>query len=151
MGRISRQTFWTGAMPGFVGASLLALLAALRALAAATSARVFVLGRELPWGCLFRRAFGVPCPACGMTRGVLLTLHGHVADALRLNPAAPALTLGVLLFALAMIFVAVYQRAHAPLEVGRLHARVRQGVRAYALALVAILLVHWLVELSFLA
>jgi hypothetical protein len=146
--RISRQTFWTGALPGFVGALLLAQLVALRAVATATPEQVFVFGRELAWGCLFQRAFGVPCPICGMTRGVLLTLHGHVTDALRVNPAAPVLTLGVVLFALAMIFVALYQRTHAPLQVGKLHARVRVTARAYALALVTLLLAHWLIELS---
>jgi hypothetical protein len=83
-----------------------------------------------------------------MTRGVLLTLHGHIADALRLNPAAPFLVAGGVLFALAMIFVALYQCAHDPLRVGKLHARVRLGLRAYAVTLVAILLAHWLIELS---
>jgi hypothetical protein len=143
---ISRQTFWTGATPGFVGASLLALLALLRAVATTTPERVFLFGRELTWGCLFQRAFGVPCPICGMTRGVLLTLHGHVSDALRLNPAAPALMLGVILFALAMIFVAFYQSTRDPLRAGRLHARVRLATRAYAGMLLAIMCAHWIVE-----
>jgi disulfide bond formation protein DsbB len=143
---ISRQTFWTGATPGFVGSLLLAQLAALRAVATATPERVFVFGRELTWGCLFQRIFGVPCPICGMTRGVLLTLQGHVSDALRLNPAAPALTLGVVLFALAMIFVALYQHAHDLHRVGRLHARIRLAARAYAGMLLAIMCAHWIVE-----
>ncbi|MDT7602581.1 MAG: hypothetical protein QOF61_578 [Acidobacteriota bacterium] len=144
--KFSRQTLWTGATPGFVGTLLLAQLFVLRALATATPERVFVFGRELTWGCLFQRAFGVPCPICGMTRGVLLTLHGHVTDALRLNPAAPLLTLGVVLFALAMIFVALYQRTHAPLRVGKLHARVRVAARAYAVMLLAVLCAHWIAE-----
>jgi Protein of unknown function (DUF2752) len=143
---ISRQTFWTGATPGFVGALLLVQLATLRAVATATPERVFVSGRELTWGCLFQRAFGVPCPICGMTRGVLLTLHGHLTDALRLNPTAPFLVAGVILFALAMIFVALYQRAHDPLRVGRLHARVRVAAHAYAGMLLAILCAHWIAE-----
>ena len=147
----SRQTCWRGATPGFVGALLLAVLAALRTAATATPERVFVFGRELTWACLFQRAFGVPCPICGMTRGVLLTLHGHFTDALHLNPAAPVLTLGVVLFACAMIFVAIYQRTHALLQVGRLHARIRLATRAYAFALVAIILLHWLIDLSPLA
>jgi hypothetical protein len=136
----------TGATPGFVGASLLLLLVTLRALASATPERVFFLGREIVWGCLFRRAFGVPCPACGMTRGVLLTLDGHITDALRLNPAAPLLVVGLILFAVALIFVAIYQRAHDPRAVGRLHARVRVATRAYAGLLFAVTLAHWIAE-----
>lgn len=147
MTKLSRQTLWTGATPGFVGALILASLASLRLVATATTQRVFVYGRELTWTCLFRRTFGLPCPICGMTRGVLLTLHGQITDALRVNPAAPALTLGVALFACALIFVALYQRAHSPLVVGRLHARLRLAARAYAGLLFAIVSVHWLVEL----
>jgi hypothetical protein len=144
--RISRQTFWTGATPGFVGVLLIALLVLLRAVATATPERVLIFGRELTWGCLFQRAFGIPCPICGMTRGLLLTLHGHLTDALRLNPAAPFLVAGVALFALAMIFVAIYQRARDPLRAGRLHARVRVAARAYAGMLLVIMCAHWIVE-----
>jgi hypothetical protein len=145
--RLSRQTFLTGSTPGFVGALVLALLLILRALASADAEHVFVMGRELRWGCLFRRAFGLPCPACGMTRGVLLTLHGHITDALRVNPAAVVLTLGVILFAAALVFVAVYQRARDPLASGRLHARLRLASRAYAGLLFAVMLAHWVVEI----
>lgn len=148
MRRISRQSFWTGSTPGIVGALLLAQLLLVRSLATADAARVFVMGRELRWGCLFQRAFGLPCPACGMTRGVLLTLDGHVIDALSVNPAAPVLTLGVILFAVAMIFVAVYQRAHDPLVSGRLHAHVRLASRAYAGLFFAVMLAHWIVEIA---
>jgi hypothetical protein len=144
--KFSRQTFWMGATPGFSGALILASLASLRLTTTATTERVFVFGRELTWSCLFQRAFGVPCPLCGMTRGVLLTLQGQVLDALRVNPAAAALTLGVVLFAIALIFIALYQRAHAPLAVGRLHARVRLAARAYAGLLLLILFAHWLAE-----
>ncbi|MDT7541090.1 MAG: hypothetical protein QOE33_994 [Acidobacteriota bacterium] len=133
-------------MPGLVGASILALLALLRVLASATPERVSILGREVVWACLFQRAFGVPCPLCGMTRGVLLTLDGHLGDALRLNPAAPLLVAGLILFAVALIFVAFYQHAHAALSVGRLHARVRRASRAYAGLLFAVTLAHWIAE-----
>jgi hypothetical protein len=146
--RLTRQFFLTGVTPGFVGASLLASLALLRSLATATAERVFVFGRELRYVCLFRRAFNVPCPACGMTRGVLLTLHGRLADALRVNPAAPLLVAGVVAFACALLFVAIYQRrARDPLSAGRLHARLRLAARAYAVSLFAVLFVHWIAEL----
>jgi disulfide bond formation protein DsbB len=39
--------------------------------------------------CFFQRHFGVPCPTCGMTRSVVLTLHGQLGTALRINPAGP--------------------------------------------------------------
>jgi hypothetical protein len=39
-----------------------------------------------PRCCGLRNAFGLPCPTCGMTRGVSLALHGRFAEATRYNP-----------------------------------------------------------------
>lgn len=40
--------------------------------------------------------FGVMDPFCGGTRSVYLTLHGHLRDAVRYNPAGPALVVTAL-------------------------------------------------------
>jgi hypothetical protein len=37
-------------------------------------------------GCPLRAMTGVPCPFCGMTRGVTDAVHGHFATAASLNP-----------------------------------------------------------------
>jgi hypothetical protein len=51
-----------------------------------------------PKVCLLRHAVGLPCPLCGMTRGVALCLRGHPFEAARFNPlAVPMLVLGMLL------------------------------------------------------
>ncbi len=40
-----------------------------------------------------------PCPGCGLTRGTLALLHGHLGDALRFHPLVPVVTpLVVLVF-----------------------------------------------------
>lgn len=36
--------------------------------------------------CPLRTLTGVPCPLCGMTRGVTAAVHGHLAHSLALNP-----------------------------------------------------------------
>lgn len=46
--------------------------------------------------CPLRRTTGVPCPLCGMTTGVVATVHGDAAAAFGANPAAPVLVLVVL-------------------------------------------------------
>ncbi len=46
--------------------------------------------------CPLRTLTGVPCPFCGMTRGVVALAHGNVFASLALNP-------GVVLFALVAI------------------------------------------------
>jgi len=36
--------------------------------------------------CLFKNATGIACPSCGVTRSVLLLIHGSITDAILLNP-----------------------------------------------------------------
>jgi len=86
-----------------VGAGLLVQLVAIRLFSWADATRVSVLGRQLHWGCWFREHFGVPCPACGMTRSVILTLHGHFLQGFQLNPGGPVLVAAVASFAALMI------------------------------------------------
>ncbi len=48
--------------------------------------------------CLLRHAVGLPCPLCGLTRGVSCTLHGQWRQATVFHPLAiPVLLLAVLL------------------------------------------------------
>jgi hypothetical protein len=51
--------------------------------------------------CPFRRFAGVPCPGCGLTRSVVATLDGRVADGFGFHP------LGPLLVAVFAVIVAV--------------------------------------------
>ncbi len=39
--------------------------------------------------CLTRRSLGLPCPGCGLTRGVAHLLQGDLARAMTLHPLAP--------------------------------------------------------------
>jgi hypothetical protein len=38
--------------------------------------------------CLLKRLTGLPCPTCGLTRGILALLHGRLTDAIAFNPLA---------------------------------------------------------------
>jgi hypothetical protein len=72
-----------------VGGLLLAELAAAAVLLSADAGGVWLAGTRYGGACLLREWFGVPCPTCGMTRSVVLTLHGHIAAAIAVNPAGP--------------------------------------------------------------
>ena len=39
--------------------------------------------------CLTRRALGLPCPGCGLTRGLAHLLQGNLEQAMTLHPLAP--------------------------------------------------------------
>jgi len=41
-----------------------------------------------PMCCLLRRSVGLPCPMCGMTRGVCLCVRGRFLEAMWYNPLA---------------------------------------------------------------
>jgi len=72
----------------------------LRIAAWADANQVWLFGRQLNWGCWFKEHYGFPCPTCGMTRSVILTMHGDFHNAFLLNPAGPFLIAGLLLVAL---------------------------------------------------
>ena len=68
-----------------------ALVAAALILAASL---LYEPGRMRPISfCAFRRATGVPCPFCGLTRSFCATGRGELGRAFRLHPAGPPLFL----------------------------------------------------------
>lgn len=60
-------------------------------------------GRYLPlglWRCPVRQLTGIPCPTCYLTRSVLATLHGDLAQALHWHTFGPPLVALTLLLGL---------------------------------------------------
>ena len=43
-------------------------------------------GHKIPPMCLFRRLTGRPCPGCGITRAVILAVHGRIKQSLEVHP-----------------------------------------------------------------
>jgi hypothetical protein len=64
--------------------------------------------------CPLRLATGIPCPLCGMTRGVTAVVHGSVGKAFELNPASVAL---VLLAVVLLVTPRLPRRVRVPLWV----------------------------------
>jgi hypothetical protein len=61
----------------------------LAAVALATAAAVWpALPAHPSLACPLRSLTGIPCPMCGMTRGVVAAVHGDILGSLRYNPAA---------------------------------------------------------------
>lgn len=52
-------------------------------------------------GCVFRKATGLDCPGCGMTRATYAMLHGRIGEAFAFNP------VGMILLPLAMIALGI--------------------------------------------
>jgi hypothetical protein len=45
-----------------------------------------VFGFTLPTVCFFRRTTGLPCAGCGITRAVVLLLHGRWSESVAMHP-----------------------------------------------------------------
>ena len=129
---------------GACGAALVAALFVARSLATATRGSVYFNGSELGWACSVRQTFGVPCPSCGLTRSVLLPLHGHLGAAFEVNPGGPLVVLGVLLLAALLFALAVPRRAGAARASDGLARGLILGASAYGCLTGVVLLVHWL-------
>ena len=150
------------ARPGFpalvIGCVTLADALAARWLLRADEEHVFVLGRPIEWVCALRRHFGLPCPTCGLTRSVVMSLHGEFARAWRMAPVGPVAVIGLIAFAIAMLALAWLQREaqsapqSVPQKVDALKweagARmwIRKGAAIYAVGAVVVWLGGWAVS-----
>ena len=133
--------------PGFsaflVGCSIAAQCALTRLLFTADAARVYLLGRPILWECGLRARYGVPCPACGMTRSVVLALHGEWSAAWQMAPGGVAAVLGLLLAAAvawALAFAQWRQASRWEAAVGRAISR---WAPVYGAAATVIWLAGW--------
>jgi hypothetical protein len=145
MTQASKVTF--AARPGFpafiVGCVTLADLAVGRTLLRADETRVYLAGRALDVQCAFRSATGLPCPTCGVTRSVVMSLHGEFARAWSMAPAGPVAVLGLLAFAPAMLALAFIQWAGAEDRTAGVRLWIRRGALAYGTAATIVWLGGW--------
>jgi hypothetical protein len=93
------------------------------------------------WPCPIQAALGIPCPGCGLTRGVLELLAGHGSAALALHPLAPLGLAAALLLTVAALLPAP--------ALARLAGGVRRAEATAALdpIVVGALIVVWLFRL----
>jgi hypothetical protein len=129
-----------------MGWVILADALAARCLLRADEDRVFVLGRPIAWVCALRSQFGLPCPTCGLTRSVVMSLHGDFARAWRMAPVGPVAVFGVMAFALTMLLLAYFQRAGVPRRDARAQEWIRKGAAIYAVGALAVWLGGWAVS-----
>lgn len=132
-----------GAAPLALGAAVLVQLSALRLCFDATPSRSFFLGHPLDVRCVVFATFGVPCPMCGVTRGVVLALHGAVADALRVFPAAPIAVGGLVAFGISLLLLGAAERQGRLALAASLGRWIRSSTVASAALTVAVWLAHW--------
>jgi hypothetical protein len=119
-----------------------------RLLLRATPSLVYFAGRPLNWQCAFHAATGLPCPTCGLTRSVVMSLHGDWALAWNIAPAGPVAVAGLTIFALAMLALAFVQWVGAETLTLSASRWIRKSALAYAAAATVIWLGGWAVSLQ---
>ncbi len=97
---------------------------------------------SVPTPCLFKLATGLPCPACGTTRSVILLLAGHPKEAFFMNPLgiffAPALAITPLW----LVYDWLRKSATLSIFVARLERNILIN-RWVAVSCATILLLNW--------
>ena len=100
-------------MPRATGAAVIAVLIfveliAVFALFQADLDHVYFNGHPLNTSCSFKQATGLPCPGCGTTRGVVLSVHGHLRDAWTLSPSGPLAAVGAFALGLSLAAYSIF-------------------------------------------
>lgn len=125
-----------GFAPLAAAALILIQLAAAGILLSVDKGGVSFAGTRFGSACFLRSRTGLPCPTCGMTRSVVLTLHGHLGQALRINPAGPLWVLAALTISAGLLYLAW--------RPGERTARFVRGLGLIqGLAVLAALSAHW--------
>ena len=102
-----------------LGTAILGELVLLHFVLEADRERAYLFGHALPLLCALRETLGLPCPTCGLTRAVGMSLHGELGDAWRLFPAAPLTLCWLTAFALALISFGRRLADHASSQAAR--------------------------------
>lgn len=120
-----------------------------RSLTATDGRRVLIAGYELHGACWWQERFGAPCPFCGITRSMILTVHGEFARAAELNPAGVMIILGVALVCAACVFLGLSQNSRTSLDAAaraatnRMHNRIALLFALYAALTVFVIIGGW--------
>jgi hypothetical protein len=133
--------------PGFpalvAGGAIFLQGALVRLLFSADPGRVYFLGHPILLECALRSKYGLPCPTCGMTRSVVLALHGDFALAWQLSPGGVAAVLGMALLGLAAWALALTQWRRAAKWEAAVWGAVRRWAPVYGAAATVVWLAGW--------
>jgi len=141
---IRRFTSRSGFTAAVLGTALLAQLALVGLLFTADQDFAYFLGKRINYVCASRQQSGIPCPTCGLTRGFILTVHGHPRDAWRLSPTGPLAVFGILGMGSMLLMCAALEQRRKQGQLGWLRRSVQAGAVAYVSAATLIWAGSWL-------
>ena len=140
MRKISNKTGFAATL---LGAVLLLELAAMRVIFTADNNFAYFVGHRIQVVCAARQHFGVPCPTCGLTRGIVLSLHGHIGEAWRLSPAGPLAVLGMLGMGFTLLAFGRLERRRTSDDLSRIKCWIERSALAYGALATVIWISSW--------
>ncbi len=105
-------------------------------------AAVYFLGHPIAVTCWLKSRLGLPCPTCGITRSIVLSLHGDFGRAWQFAPAGPLAVAGALGLATALFILAIWRVCDAATSMV-MSRRIRRAALLYAAAGALIWIVVW--------
>jgi hypothetical protein len=133
---------------GIIGVMSLLSLLIINLITSATVSKVWFFGQETHIGCWFKEKFQTPCPLCGLTRSVILTLHGNLGEAFQMHIGGPLAVFGILIFGFAMLAFALPERFNKFNDPARnRELKALTAITIYFAIITFISLVYWLLRL----
>jgi hypothetical protein len=113
-----------------------------RAIAGASVIHLGLVSLHLPsWPCPLRHGLGMPCPGCGLTRGMMALMRGHWHQAIEIHAFAPLAIAVVAIIG----YVSIAPAGHWRWMVQHCqHIERKTGASA---ALVTLFILYWLTRL----
>jgi hypothetical protein len=141
----AREPGWAA---GAAGLLLILQAAVAYVLLRADEERVYFLGRPLTWVCALKSSLHLPCPTCGMTRSLVLSLHGELTRAWHIAPGGPVFLFGMLALAACLLILSAIQVCGAVPWRELAKSWVRRCAVAYAGIATMVWLAGWAVSFA---
>lgn len=91
--------------------------------------------------CLFKNVTGIACPSCGVTRSVLLLLHGNIKQATLLNPLGLITGLLMAVMPFWLLYDMLLNKSSLHLTFRKTEALLRK--KQVAIPLIILILINW--------
>lgn len=141
MRKLSNKSGFAAAV---LGTMLLLELAVIRVAFTADEDFAYFLGRRINVVCAARQYLGVPCPTCGLTRGLVLAVHGRFGEGWRLSPLGPLGVIGTLGMGVALLVFAMLERRRTPAQVSGMKRWIETGALTYSALATVIWISSWI-------
>ena len=109
---------------------------------------VYAFGQAVGAACAYRVGTGLPCPTCGVTRSLVLSLHGEFANAWQVAPVGPVAVFGLIALAAGLLVLGVAQTTGRTALAQIIAKWMRRSALAYSGAAAVVWIAGWLAALA---